>query len=101
MQAAGLAAFTITNGVFAPPPAPVLTIARSGDAVLVTWPYGDNYSHLESGYEIDGVASYSYVSGVELVGSHWQASVPLTATNQLFFRLNNWCVTYNAGLNNP
>ena len=53
--------------------------------MLVTWPYGDNYSYLEAGYEVNGVAAYSYVPGVELVGSHWQASVPLTTTNQPAF----------------
>ena len=101
LQSSGVAAFTITNGIFAPPPAQVLTIARAGHAVLVSWPYEDNYSYLESGYEVNGVASFSYVPGVQLVGSHWQASVPLTTTNQLFFRLYNWCVSYNASLNNP
>jgi hypothetical protein len=97
LQAANLPEFTVTNGITTPAPLPVLTITPLGDQVRVTWPVLHAYMFLEVSYGLD--QPYSYVPGAQLVGSHWQVTLPVDPTRHQFFRLSNWCNDVNAALN--
>ncbi len=99
LQVGGVSSFTITNAVFAPPPLPQLAIVQSSNQIAISWPYGNHYNYLESGHEVNGVTSYQYTPGAQLVGSRWQVTVPVTSTNQQFFRLFDWCKAVNNSLN--
>lgn len=93
LQAANLPGFSITNETTTPPPPASLSIARSSQRVLVSWPLRTGGDVLETASNIKGAYSYTSLPGAQLIGSRWLVDVPME--EQGYFRLSNYCFLYN------
>jgi hypothetical protein len=68
---------------------PVLTIARSGNKVILAWPVADTGFTLEARTSLDAPATWSTVPGTpSIVGSHYNVTNPVAA-GQNIYRLRN------------
>ncbi|HUR45753.1 MAG TPA: hypothetical protein VMZ27_07770 [Candidatus Saccharimonadales bacterium] len=98
LQASGMAAFTITNGVTTAAAPETLTIARAGTDVQVSWPYRQSATILQNTPDLNVPFTNTNLPPYELIGSQWQFKISPTSPPEQFFRLFNWCARYNSDL---
>jgi hypothetical protein len=95
LQTTGLPSFAISGEATTPPAPQTISIARSADAVQVSWPYRVGLSDPQTTSDLTVNFDYTNLPPYQLIGSRLQMSVPLSSGPQRFFRLWNWCLAYN------
>jgi hypothetical protein len=95
VQASGLPGFSITNAITTVATPERLSIAHSGGDVRVSWPYRPSTSYLQNAPDLTSPFTSTNLPPYELIGSQWQFTVPAGRAPQEFFRLWDWCLSYN------
>jgi hypothetical protein len=98
VQASGLPSLSITNAITTAATPERLSIARSGGDIHVSWPYRPSSSFLQSTPDLNSPFTSTNLPPYELTGSQWQFTVPAARAPQEFFRLWDWCLSYNQDL---
>jgi hypothetical protein len=101
VQASGLPGFSITNAITTAARPERLSIARSGEGIQVSWPYRQSSSYLESAPDLSSRFTSTNLPPYDLVGAQWQFTVPASRAPQEYFRLFDWCLSYNQSLWEP